>query len=42
MKPVRFDYIRAVDVAEAHAALAEFGNDARVIAGGQTLMPMLP
>jgi len=41
MKPARFDYIRAVDVAEAHAALAEFGNDARVLAGGQTLMPML-
>lgn len=41
MKPARFDYIRADDVAEAHAALAEFGNDARVIAGGQTLLPML-
>jgi 2-furoyl-CoA dehydrogenase FAD binding subunit len=41
MKPARFDYIRAADVAEAHAALAEFGKDARVIAGGQTLMPML-
>ncbi|MCW5692584.1 MAG: FAD binding domain-containing protein [Pseudolabrys sp.] len=41
MKPARFDYIRAGDLAEAHDALAEFGNDARVIAGGQTLMPML-
>lgn len=41
MKPARFDYIRAADVAEAHEALAENGNDARVIAGGQTLMPML-
>ncbi len=41
MKPARFDYIRAADLAEAHNALAEFGNDARVIAGGQTLMPML-
>jgi 2-furoyl-CoA dehydrogenase FAD binding subunit len=41
MKPARFDYIRAVDVAEAHAALAEFGSDARVLAGGQTLIPML-
>jgi 2-furoyl-CoA dehydrogenase FAD binding subunit len=41
MKPARFDYIRASDLAEAHDALAEFGNDARVIAGGQTLMPML-
>jgi 2-furoyl-CoA dehydrogenase FAD binding subunit len=41
MKPARFDYIRAADIAEAHQALAEYGNDARVIAGGQTLMPML-
>jgi 2-furoyl-CoA dehydrogenase FAD binding subunit len=41
MKPARFDYIRAGDIAETHAALAEYGNDARVIAGGQTLMPML-
>lgn len=41
MKPARFDYIRAADVAEAHEALAAFGKDARVIAGGQTLMPML-
>lgn len=41
MKPARFDYIRAVDIAEAHSALAEHGNDARVIAGGQTLLPML-
>jgi 2-furoyl-CoA dehydrogenase FAD binding subunit len=41
MKPARFDYIRASDIAEAHTVLAEYGNDARVIAGGQTLMPML-
>jgi len=41
MKPARFDYIRAADIAEAHEALSEHGNDARVIAGGQTLMPML-
>lgn len=41
MKPARFDYIRAETLAEAHEALAEAGNDARIIAGGQTLMPML-
>lgn len=41
MKPARFDYLRAETLAEAHEALAEFGNDARVISGGQTLMPML-
>ncbi|MCF8477583.1 MAG: FAD binding domain-containing protein [Pseudolabrys sp.] len=41
MKPARFDYQRAESLAEVHAALADNGNDARVIAGGQTLMPML-
>lgn len=41
MKPSRFDYQRADTLADVHAALAENGNDARVIAGGQTLLPML-
>jgi len=41
MKPARFDYIRAQTLAEAHEALDEDGDDARVIAGGQTLLPML-
>ena len=41
MKPARFDYIRAETLAEAHAALAADGDDARIIAGGQTLVPML-
>lgn len=41
MKPARFDYQRAETLAEVHAALAEYGNDVRVMAGGQTLMPML-
>lgn len=41
MKPARFDYLRARDLGEVHAALAEHGNDARVLAGGQTLLPML-
>ena len=30
MKPARFDYIRTETLAEAHAALAADGNDARV------------
>src|SRR5262249_60552851 len=41
MKPVRFDYIRAGTLAEAHAALTAGGDDARIIAGGQSLVPML-
>lgn len=41
MKPARFDYLCAGSLSEAHGALSEFGHEARVIAGGQTLMPML-
>ncbi len=41
MKPARFDYVRADTLAEAHAVLAAEGGNARVIAGGQTLVPML-
>ena len=41
MKPARFDYLRAQSLAEAHDALAQGGDDARVVAGGQTLLPML-
>jgi 2-furoyl-CoA dehydrogenase FAD binding subunit len=41
MKPPRFDYIRADSLAEVHEALAANGADARIIAGGQSLVPML-
>jgi 2-furoyl-CoA dehydrogenase FAD binding subunit len=41
VKPARFDYVRADTLAEAHAVLAAEGENAQVIAGGQTLVPML-
>ena len=41
MKPARFDYWRAGSLAEAHEALAAECGDASVIAGGQTLVPLL-
>jgi len=41
MKPRRFDYARPHSVAEALALLAEHGEDAKVLAGGQSLMAML-
>jgi 2-furoyl-CoA dehydrogenase FAD binding subunit len=41
MKPASFDYVRAESLAEALQVLADEGADARVIAGGQSLMPML-
>jgi 2-furoyl-CoA dehydrogenase FAD binding subunit len=41
MKPRPFDYVRPDLVEEAVALLAEHGDDARVLAGGQSLMAML-
>lgn len=41
MKPASFNYLRAASAEEAIDALHEFGDDARVLAGGQSLMPML-
>jgi 2-furoyl-CoA dehydrogenase FAD binding subunit len=41
MKPRPFDYLRPDTVEEALGPLAEYGDDARVLAGGQSLVPML-
>lgn len=41
MKPPPFDYARAGSVEEAVALLAKHGDTAKIIAGGQSLMPML-
>ena len=41
MKPAAFDYLRAGNLSEALDALGQYGSDARIIAGGQSLMPML-
>ena len=41
MKPRPFDYVRPDTVEEALALLAEYGDDARILAGGQSLIPML-
>jgi 2-furoyl-CoA dehydrogenase FAD binding subunit len=41
MKPRPFDYARPDTVEEAVAVLAEHGDEARVLAGGQTLLAML-
>lgn len=41
MKPAPFDYARPATVAEACRILSEAGGGATVIAGGQTLMPLL-
>jgi 2-furoyl-CoA dehydrogenase FAD binding subunit len=41
MKPRPFDYVRPDTVEEAVAILAEHGDEARILAGGQTLLAML-
>jgi len=41
MIPSNFDYVAPSTVEEAVAALANAGEDAKVIAGGQSLMPVL-
>src|SRR6202166_5104343 len=41
MKPRPFDYVRPATVEETLARLAEYGDDARILAGGQSLVPML-
>lgn len=41
MKPAAFDYVRADSVEAACALLAEHGDEARILAGGQSLMAVL-
>jgi 2-furoyl-CoA dehydrogenase FAD binding subunit len=41
MKPAAFDYLRAESLEEALEVLHQEGADARILAGGQTLVPML-
>ncbi len=41
MIPAQFEYVAPATVEEALSALAEAGDDAKVIAGGQSLLPVL-
>jgi len=41
MKPAAFEYVVADSVEMAVASLAQAGGDAKIIAGGQSLVPML-
>src|SRR5262249_5011994 len=41
MIPSSFDYVRPSTVDDAVAALAERGEDAKILAGGQSLIPLL-
>jgi 2-furoyl-CoA dehydrogenase FAD binding subunit len=41
MKPAAFDYVRADSPDEVAHHLAQFGDEARILAGGQSLIPIL-
>jgi 2-furoyl-CoA dehydrogenase FAD binding subunit len=41
VKPAAFDYFLAESLAEALSMLSQYGSEARIIAGGQSLIPLL-
>lgn len=41
MKPAPFKYLEVADEEALTAALADYGDDARLLAGGQSLVPMM-
>ncbi len=41
MIPAAFDYVRAGSVEEAIAALGEYGDEAKLLAGGHSLIPLM-
>jgi aerobic carbon-monoxide dehydrogenase medium subunit len=41
MKPPRFDYLRPRSIDEALGVLARHDDEAKVLAGGQSLVPLL-
>ncbi|HXF34512.1 MAG TPA: xanthine dehydrogenase family protein subunit M [Candidatus Acidoferrales bacterium] len=41
MIPAKFDYVRAKSVAQARELLREHGEDAKLLAGGHSLIPMM-
>jgi CO/xanthine dehydrogenase FAD-binding subunit len=41
MKPAAFEYFAPVDLTEALDLLAQYGDEAKILAGGQSLMPLM-
>ncbi|PGS48471.1 xanthine dehydrogenase family protein subunit M [Bacillus sp. AFS041924] len=41
MKPAAFNYLRPTDLEEALGYLSEYGEDAKILSGGQSLIPVL-
>jgi CO/xanthine dehydrogenase FAD-binding subunit len=41
VKPAKFEYLRPVNIAEAVQFLAEYGEEAKILSGGQSLIPVM-
>src|SRR5260370_5848324 len=41
MKPAPFDYFAPTSVDEVRDLLAQYGDDAKILAGGQSLVPVM-
>ena len=41
MKPAPFEYCAPTDLEEALDLLARYGDEAKILAGGQSLMPLM-
>jgi len=41
MKPAQFEYLAPLELGEALESLQRYGEDAKVLAGGQSLMPLM-
>ena len=41
MKPAPFEYFAPMDIAEALDLLSRYGDEAKILAGGQSLMPLM-
>ena len=41
MKAAAFDYVHAADIDEVCRLLADAGDEEQIIAGGQTLVPLM-
>lgn len=41
MKPISFDYFAPSDLSDALALVDRYGTDAKILAGGQSLMPLM-
>ena len=41
MYPAAFEYLKASSISDAVTLLKQYGDDAKLLAGGQSLVPMM-